>query len=391
MNKTRKICIVTGSRAEYGLLFWLMKEIEAANDLQLQLIVTGMHLSPEFGLTVKHIEQDGFTISRKVEMLLSSDSTVGITKSMGLGIIGFADALSGLTPDLMVILGDRFEIFSAASAAMIAKIPVAHLHGGEVTEGAFDESIRHSITRMSHLHFTATEEYRNRVIQLGEQPERVFCVGAPGIDNIKRLPLLSRNKLEESINFKLGKHNFLVTFHPVTLENSTAEEQFRNLLRALDELEETHLLFTRTNADTGGRVINKLIDDYVATRPDKAVAFTSLGQLRYFSAMQYMDAVIGNSSSGLIEAPTFKIATVNIGDRQRGRIRSESVIDCRPDYGSIRKAIRKIYNPDFLKKLQTLSNPYGSGGASAKITEIIRNHPLDNILKKRFFDIEEKG
>ena len=388
MKNRRKICVVTGTRAEYGLLYWLMKEIEAADDLKLQIIATGMHLSPEFGLTYLQIEQDGFTIDHKIEMLLSSDSPTGIGKSIGLGVIGFADALADLQPDLLVVLGDRFEIFSAVSAAMVARVPVAHLHGGEATEGAFDELIRHSITKMSHLHFTATRAYRNRVIQLGEQPERVFEVGALGIDSIRRLNLLKRNELEKAIDFKLGKRNLLVTYHPVTLEQETAEEQFGNLLQVLSELEETHLLFTKANADTNGRIINSMIDDYVSSHRDHAIAYTSLGQLRYLSTMQFVDAVVGNSSSGLLEAPSFKIGTVNIGDRQRGRIKAESVIDCSPDSNSIRAAIQEIYTSRFQEKLQQTTNPYGDGGASRKIAKIIRKHPLDDILKKRLFDME---
>ncbi len=391
MSGNRRVCIITGTRAEYGLLFWIMKEIEAATDLQLQIIVTGMHLSPEFGLTYEQIERDGFHVDRKVEMLLSSDTGVGVAKSMGLGMIGFADAFADLRPDLLLVLGDRFEIFSAVSAAMVSRIPVAHIHGGEVTEGAFDESIRHSITKMSHLHFTATEAYRSRVIQLGEQPSRVFNVGAPGVDNIKRLALLARDELEESIGFRFGKRNLLVTFHPATLDSSTAGEQFGALLRALDELEETHLIFTKANADCGGRVINRLIDDYVAIRSEKAVAFTSMGQLNYLSAIQFVDAVVGNSSSGLIEAPSFRVATINIGDRQRGRIRAESVIDCEADYDSIHRAIRKIEEPEFKKKLRHVSNPYGDGQASRRIVDIIRDFPLEGILKKPFFDFGRTG
>jgi len=315
----RKICVVTGSRADYGLLYWLMREIESIDNLKLQIVVTGMHLSPEFGLTFNQIEQDGFIIDYKVEMLLSSDSGIGISKSMGLGMIGFADAFEGLKPDLLVLLGDRFEIFSAASVATILKIPIAHLHGGETTEGAFDESFRHSITKMSHLHFVSMLDYRHRVIQLGEYPDRVFNVGAIGIDNIKRLSLLSRKDTEESIGFSLGKRNLLITFHPATLEKSTSKEQFSNLLGALEELEKTNLFFTKTNADTDSRVINKMIDKYVKNHSDKAIAYTSLGQLRYLSVMKHMDGIVGNSSSGLLEAPSFKIGTVNIGDRQRLR------------------------------------------------------------------------
>ena len=391
MNKQRKICIVTGSRAEYGLLYWLMKEIEDTKDLELQIIATGMHLSPEFGLTYQQIQSDGFTINQKVEILLSSDSEVGISKSMGLAMIGFADAMDQLNPDLMVVLGDRFEIFSAASAATVSKIPIAHLHGGETTEGAFDEAFRHSITKMSHLHFTSTEEYRQRVIQLGEHPDRVFNVGAVGIDNIKKLQLLDREAFEKSIGFKLGQKNLLITFHPVTLETATAEQQFGNLLAALDKFENTHLIFTKANADTNGRIINSMIDDFVAERKTTTVAFTQLGQLRYLSSMQYMDGVLGNSSSGLIEVPSFKIGTINIGDRQKGRVKARSVIDCEPRVVEIMNGIRTLYSSEFQQNLVDLVNPYGEGGGSVEITNIISSYsyPFTDILKKSFYDLQD--
>jgi GDP/UDP-N,N'-diacetylbacillosamine 2-epimerase (hydrolysing) len=386
IKKIRKICIITGTRAEYGLLYWLMKEVQASSKLELQIIATGMHLSPEFGLTYQQIERDGFSINKKVEMLLSSDSEVGVTKSMGVGLIGFADALHELKPDLLVVLGDRFEIFSAASAAMIAKIPVVHLHGGEVTEGAFDEPIRHSITKMSHLHFTATEEYRRRVIQLGEQPDRVFNVGAAGIDNIKRLKLLSKQEFEQSINFKLGKKNLLVTFHPVTLEDTTSKQQFSDLLTALNKLEDTHIIFTKANADTDGRVINKMIDKYVLEQPETTIAFNSLGQLRYLSAMQYVDGVVGNSSSGLLEAPSFKIGTVNIGDRQRGRVKASSIIDSISTEESVTSALKKLFSQEFSNSVKQTVSPFGNGGVAEKIVEIIDSFPLDDILKKKFYN-----
>ena len=383
----RKICVVTGTRAEYGLLYWLMKEIEADKDLELQLIVTGMHLSPEFGLTYKEIEKE-FRIDKKIEMLLSSDTTMGISKSMGLAQIGFAEAFEELKPDILVVLGDRYEIFSAVSVAMICNIPMAHLHGGETTQGAFDESIRHSITKMSHLHFTATDEYKNRVIQLGEEPNRVFNVGGMGIENIKRLKLLSKDEFEESINFKLNKKNILVTFHPVTLENSTAKEQFQELLDAIDELENTNIIFTKANSDTDGRIINQMIDEYVTKNSHKSVGFASLGQLRYLSALQYIDAVVGNSSSGLLEAPSFKIATINIGDRQKGRIKALSVIDCEPKKEEILKAFKEIYSKEFQEKLKNVENPYGESCPSKQIIEVLKNVNLANILKKSFYDLK---
>ena len=383
----RKICVVTGTRAEYGLLFWLMKEIQKDKNLELQLIVTGMHLSPEFGLTYKIIEKD-FTIDKKIEMLLSSDTAIGISKAMGLAQISFAESFEELKPDLLIVLGDRYEIFSATSSAMISNIPIAHLHGGETTEGAFDESIRHSITKMSHLHFTAAEEYKNRVIQLGENPRRVFNVGGLGIDNIKKLKLLSKKEFEKSINFKLNKKNIIVTFHPVTLENSTTTEQFQNLLDAIDQLKDTHIIFTKANSDTDGRIINKMIDQYVTINSNKSVVFTSLGQLRYLSALQYVDAMVGNSSSGLIEAPSFEIGTINIGDRQKGRLKASSIIDCNPTKYHILEAFQTLYNTPFQEKLKITKNPYGEESASKKIIDIIKNLNFNDIIKKSFWDIK---
>ena len=385
----RKICIVTGTRAEYGLLYWLMKEIELDEKLELQIIVTGMHLSPEFGLTYQEIEKD-FKIDKKVEMLLSSDTSVGISKSMGLAQISFAEAYEELSPDIIVVLGDRYEIFSAVSAAMIARIPIAHLHGGEATEGLIDEPIRHSITKMSHLHFTAADKYKDRVIQLGEQPNRVWNVGGLGIENIKRLKLFSKVEFEKSIDFTLNKKNILVTFHPVTLENATAEVQFTELLHALDQLESTNIIFTKANSDTDGRLINKMIDDYVKTNQHKSIAFTSLGQLRYLSALQYVDAMVGNSSSGLIEAPSFKIGTIDIGDRQKGRIKASSVIDTKNTKESILEGFERLYSTQFQKELLKTINPYGDGYSSGKIINILRDIKLENILKKSFYDLECK-
>jgi GDP/UDP-N,N'-diacetylbacillosamine 2-epimerase (hydrolysing) len=383
----RKICVITGTRAEYGLLYWLMKEIETDNELELQIIATGMHLSPEFGLTYKEIEKE-FKIDKKIEMLLSSDTSVGISKSMGLAQISFAESYEELKPEIVVVLGDRYEIFSAVSAAMIARIPIAHLHGGEATEGLIDEPIRHSITKMSHLHFTATEEYKNRVIQLGENPSKVFNVGGMGIENIKRLKLLTKDEFEKSIDFKLNKKNILVTFHPVTLENSTAKEQFQELLDVIDELKDTNIIFTKANSDTDGRIINSMIDEYVAKNVYKSVGFTSLGQLRYLSALQFVDAMVGNSSSGLAETPSFKIGTINIGDRQKGRIKASSVIDCEPNKNSIHQAFVKLYSKEFQKALKDTINPYDNGCASKKIVEILKTVYLENILKKSFYDLK---
>lgn len=383
---SRSICVVSGTRAEYGLLRWVMDGIRSHPDLGLRIIATGMHLSPEFGLTYREIEADGYSIDRKVEMLLSSDTPAGVAKSLGLGTIGFADALAQLEPDLMLVLGDRFEIFSAVSAALVARIPVAHVHGGEATEGAFDESIRHSITKMSHFHFVAAEDYRRRVIQLGEQPDRVFLVGGVGIDSIKRLELLDRPALEASLGFKLGPRNLLVTFHPVTLETATAAAQVGELLAALGELRDTHIIFTMPNADTHGRAVMDRIEQFTATHPT-ARAFTSLGQLLYLSVVKHVDGVVGNSSSGLTEVPSFQKGTVDIGDRQRGRLRADSVIGCAPERGAISRAIGKMYSASFQAQLRTVQNPYGDGGASARIVSTLATVSLDGILKKRFYNL----
>ena len=382
---TRKICVITGTRAEYGLLRWVMQGIKNEPELTLQIIVTGMHLSPEFGLTYRDIEQDGFQIDRKVEMLTSSDTAVGIAKSMGLGLSGFAVALHELNPDLIVVLGDRFEIFSAVSAALVARIPVAHLHGGEATEGLIDEAIRHSITTMSHLHFVAAAEYRQRVIQLGEQPDRVFLVGGLGIDNINSLKLLDRAALEASLNFKLGPKNLLITFHPVTLETATATEQMSELLAALAELDNTQLIFTMPNADTDGRVMISMVEEFVAQHTN-ACAYKSLGQLRYLSCVSHVDGVIGNSSSGLAEVPSFKKGTINIGDRQRGRLQAASVINCDPTRQSIAAAVKQLYSINFQMSLSKIRNPYGEGGASEKILQIIKSVGVGDLLKKHFYD-----
>ena len=385
----RKICVITGTRADYGLLYWVMKSIKQDKELKLQVIVTGMHLSTEFGLTYKQIEESGFYIDKKIEILLSSDSPVGISKSMGLAIISFSEAFEELQPDLVLVLGDRFEIFSAVSSAMIARVPIAHCHGGEATEGLIDESIRHSITKMSHIHFCSTEDYKKRIIQLGETPNSIYNVGALGIENINKLKLLSKKDFEDSISFKLDKkYSFLVTFHPVTLEKSTSGEQIDQLLEALDDIDNCNLIFTKSNSDTDGRIINKKIDEYVKHNPNKSVSFISLGQLRYLSALQFIDCVIGNSSSGIIEVPSFKTATVNIGDRQRGRIFGDSIISCDPNKESIKKAIIKSISPEFKEGvLSSAKNPYGEGNSSDLIIDVLKKTKLNGILKKQFHDL----
>ena len=382
----RKICVVTSTRAEYGLLYWLLKEIEADSELKLQFIVTGMHLSPEFGLTYKEIEKE-FKIDKKIEILSSSHTSLDICAEMARVYEKFAPALAELKPDILVLLGDRYEIFGVAGAASIMQIPMAHIHGGETTQGAFDEAFRHSITKMSHIHFAATNEYANRIIQLGEEPGRVFNVGGPGIENIKKLNLLSKDEFEKSIDFRLAKKNILITFHPATLENSSAREQFNELLKALDELDDTNFIFTKANSDTDGDIINKMIDEYVNQNSQKAAAFTSLGQLRYLSAIKFIDIVLGNSSSGLLEVPSFKKATINIGDRQKGRARASSVIDVRPAKEEILSAIKRAYSKEFEQTLKDTINPYDGGNPSKKMVKILKEIELDGILKKKFYDI----
>lgn len=382
----RKICVITGTRAEFGLLRPLITLIAKDEELQLQLIATGMHLSPEFGYTLDEIITAGFVVDKKVECLLSSDSSVGISKSIALAISGFADALETLQPDLVVVLGDRTEILGAVIAAGMANIPIAHLHGGETTEGAYDEAIRHSITKFSHLHFTSTEAYRKRVIQLGEQPEMVFNVGAIGLDAVKKLKLLNKEEFEKSIGFKLKKRNVLITYHPVTLEKEAPIQTFENILQALDELSEIGLIFTHANSDKNGRVINKMITEYVDIHRDKAVAFNSLGQLRYLSALQFVDFVIGNSSSGILEVPAFHIPTINIGDRQKGRICNESVINSNNSLEDIEKSITFALDKQFRETIQQQEMLYGNGTAAEKILKVIKEHTIIP-LKKSFYDI----
>lgn len=384
----RKICFVTGTRAEYGLLQPLLKLFNFDDSWDLQILVTGMHLAPEFGLTYQIIEADGYKISGKIEMLLSSDSSNAIVKSIGLGMIGFADALTRLQPDLMLVLGDRYEIMAAVTAAFIMRIPVVHLHGGETTEGAFDEGIRHAITKMSYLHFVAADEYSKRVIQLGEHPDRVYNVGGIGIDNIKNMSLLNRYEFEKSIHFKLHKYNILVTFHPVTLENMSSKTQLLNLFDALDEFLDLGVIFTKANSDNDGRIINQMIDEYTQNNLERAVAFTSLGQLRYLSAMQFVDGVVGNSSSGIIEAPSMRTGTVNIGDRQKGRLMAHSIIQSGTSKEDIIKSISILLSKEYKSTLEIIVNPYGDGGVADKIHAIISELNLSEInLKKSFFDI----
>lgn len=382
----RRICVLTGTRAEYGLLYWVIRRIAEDFDLELQLLVTGMHLSPEFGLTVNEITKDGITIAERVEMLLSSDSAVGIAKSMGLGTIGFADAFDRLKPDLLVVLGDRFEVLAAAQAAMIARIPIAHLHGGELTEGLIDEAIRHAVTKMAHLHFVATDVYARRVIQMGEDPARVFVVGTPGLDHLETLDWMSKDELAEDLDLPIGSRFFLVTYHPVTLEGSPARAM-GELLAALNGFPEASVLITYPNADTEGRTLIGMIDDYCARSGGRVRGVVSLGQRRYLSAMRAADVVIGNSSSGLTEAPALGKPTVNLGDRQRGRLKSESVIDCGETSEEIGDAINRALSPAFQRQIATFKPVYGTSGASQRIVETIKHVELDGLLKKRFNDL----
>ncbi len=386
----KRIGIMTGTRAEYGLLKPLMQEINKDNDLELYLIVSGMHLSPEFGMTYQEIEEDGFEINAKVEMLLSSDSPAGISKSIGLGVIGFADEFQRADLDMLILLGDRYEALSAAICAMVMRIPIAHLHGGELTEGAIDEGIRHSITKMSYLHFTSTEQYRNRVIQLGENPERVFYVGALGVENIKKINLMTKEELERSIHFEIDENTVVVTYHPVTLENNTVEEQFLNLLKVLDRNPKIRMIFTKANADTNGRIVNELIDKYAAQNSERACAFMSLGQKRYLSALKYCRIVIGNSSSGIIEAPSFGKPIINIGDRQKGRICADSVINCGYTQQEIQQAMETALTEEFENKASNCRNPYEKENTAANIISVIKDYLLnDKIkLKKGFYDIK---
>jgi GDP/UDP-N,N'-diacetylbacillosamine 2-epimerase (hydrolysing) len=383
-----KICVATGTRAEYGLLKPLLEKLKDNSLFELQLLATGAHLSPEFGLTYKQIETDGFTISYKVEMLLSSDTAEGITKSMGIAIAGFSEAFKNLQPDLLVILGDRYEMLALASTALIFKIPIAHIHGGEITEGAYDDAIRHSITKMSHLHFVSTDKYKKRVIQLGEQPQNVFKVGAIGLDNIANLELLTKEQLEDNLKIKFKKYNYLITFHPETLAEESVESQFNKLLAALDKLEDSFFIFTKANADTNGRIINQICETYAQKNSHKSVLFDSLGTLRYLSVMKVCDAIVGNSSSGIIEAPSMYTATINIGNRQKGRIQAGSILNCDVNSDDIYCLLKQVQPQEFKDTLKEITNPYGTGNASIQIAAVLSEINVPSLLIKKFYDIQ---
>lgn len=384
----RRICVLTGSRAEYGLLQWTMKEIADDPGLELQVAVTGTHLEPAYGMTVRQIEADGFPIAARIPMHLGDTSSTGTARSMAAGLSGIAEALDRLRPDILVLLGDRFEVHAAATAAMIARVPIAHIHGGETTEGAIDEAIRHAVTKMAHLHFVAAETYRTRVIQLGEVPERVFTVGAPGLDNIARLDLPDRAGLEHALGFELGDGFLLVTYHPATLQLERSTKGVGELVAALDHFAERRILITGTNADPGSAPIRALLTGYAATQPARVQFRESLGQRLYLSALKSAGAVVGNSSSGLIEAPSFGVPTVNLGDRQRGRLRAASVVDCGETREEIAQALACALAPDFRSGLDPLASPYGQPGAAGHICRVLRDHPLDGLLLKRFHDLK---
>tara|TARA_Y100001958_G_C21238949_1_gene566118 strand:+ start:568 stop:1725 length:1158 start_codon:yes stop_codon:yes gene_type:complete len=383
----RKICVITGTRAEYGLLRFLMKSIKSDSKLTLQIIATGMHLSPDFGFTFREIENDGFKIDEKFEMLLSADTPSSISKSTALGLISFSDIIQRLDPDIVVLLGDRFEILAASISALFAKIPIAHIHGGETTTGAYDEAIRHSVSKMAYWHFVANEVYKKRIIQLGEDPKRVHNVGGLGIDAIIKTNLLSKKQLAKELKLEFLKKNLMITFHPETLENSSSQQNFSKILKSLEKLKDTLLIFTMPNADSDGRVIKAMINDFVLNQHPNSVAFTSLGRRNYLSALQFVDAVVGNSSSGLLEAPYFNIGTINVGDRQSGRIKADSVIDCNYSQRSISHALEKLYDKRFQKKLLNTSNLYGEGNSSDKIKKILKNVKIPTNLKKTFYDL----
>ncbi|CAB5086850.1 UDP-N,N'-diacetylbacillosamine 2-epimerase (hydrolyzing) (EC [Olavius algarvensis associated proteobacterium Delta 3] len=385
--KRRKICAVTGSRAEYDLLVPLLKMIDADADLRLQLVVTGMHLSPAFGLTVRGMEADGLVVERTCDMLLSSDTPVGVTKSMGVGMIGFADIFDDLRPDMVLVLGDRFEIFAAAAAAFMAGIPVAHLHGGEITEGALDEGLRHAITKMSHLHFTSTESYRQRVIQLGEDPDCVFNVGAVGVENIRNTQFPGRQALEKRIGFDLRQPFLIVTYHPETVALANTLADARHLLESLEDLEDIRIIFTGSNADARGRAMNRLIREFVDDHHDRSVFFESMGQHAYLGAARFAAAVVGNSSSGIIEIPSLGVPTVNIGGRQKGRIRAHSVIDCPPRKEAIQNSIRQALSEEFKQTLEDVRNPYEQADTKDRIRMVLKTADLASIRQKSFHDL----
>ncbi len=387
----RKFCAVTGTRAEYGLLSRLMRMIKDSPDTQLQVIATNMHLSPKFGNTYQEIEKDGFTIDRKIPIIdeNAENNAVTTVKSMAVALSGFAEAYNELKPDMIVVLGDRYEILAAATAALIERIPIAHIHGGEVTEGAFDDAIRHSITKMSHLHFASTEDYRRRIIQLGEQPDRVFYTGAVGVENVKRLSLMSKDEIEKEIDFKIDENTILVTYHPVTLGNRTAKDDIDNFIAALEEHNGLRVIFTMPNSDTGNQFIVDAVNSFVDRNSDRTKAFTSLGVVRYLSVMKQVVAVVGNSSSGIVEVPSFGIPTLNIGDRQKGRIQANSIYNCLPDKESVVNGLNKVLSKEFREMASKVQNPYEKANTAEEIFKVISTYPIEQLKQKHFYDINQ--
>jgi GDP/UDP-N,N'-diacetylbacillosamine 2-epimerase (hydrolysing) len=382
-----RLCVVTGTRAEYGLLSGLIRALCSSPLFKLNIVATGQHLSPEFGFTQSEIIDDGFRIDASIETLISGDSPTAISKSICLGLAGFADYFKHSRPDILIILGDRFEIFPAVLAAFLAGVPIAHINGGESTAGAFDEALRHSISKMAWWHFVAAEEYKNRVIQLGEDPDRVFNVGSLSADNIRDTVLLDRADLICETNIPLKKKNLLITYHPETLSSENAEVPFQALLDALDKLDDTCLIFTMPNSDSRGRLLWSMTKAFVSQRQTHRICFASLGTKLYLSTLNLIDGVVGNSSSGLTEAPTFSIGTINIGDRQKGRLRAASVIDCQATADSILKALDHLYTDDFRKTLESAQNPYGTPDAATNILNILSSTRIPENLSKTFFDI----
>lgn len=384
----RKICVVTGTRAEYGLLSRLIRMIDESDKTQLQIIATNMHLSPKYGNTYQEIERDGFKIDKKIPILEDGKDTAKDTVlSMAKALAGFAEAYDELKPDMIVVLGDRYEILAAATAALIERIPIAHIHGGEITEGAYDDAIRHSITKMSHLHFPSTVEYKKRIIQLGEQPDRVFYVGALGVENIKKLPLMDKSEIEDEVKFMLDEKTILVTYHPVTLGDHTAEQDIKEFVAALNERKDLRVFFTMPNSDTGSQVIADAITEFVINNPDRSIAYRSLGIRRYLSVMKYAGAVVGNSSSGLLEVPSFGIPTLNIGDRQKGRLAADSVLNCETDKDSILRGLETILSPAFRQRAKGTHNPYDKEGTAQAIFDEISTYPLDELKQKHFYNL----
>ena len=387
----RRLCVVSGGRADFGLLRWTLEEIKNDKDVDLRLIATGSHLLEEFGFSIDEIESAGFGVDATVDIVDASDSAIGVARAIGRGVAKLAEVFNQIRPDVVLVLGDRYESFAATVAATTLHIPIAHCHGGERTEGAIDEVFRHSMTKLAHLHFTATAEYKKRVIQLGERPERVFNVGSLGVEAISRLPRLSRQQLETKLGQELNKKTLLVTYHPETHSSGHNQQTLANLCECLNTLNEVKIIFTLSNADEEGRLVNKLINEYVEKNPDRAAVFANLGQEVLFSLMDNVDGIVGNSSSGIIEAPSLKVGTLNIGDRQKGRIRADSIIDCAARRDEIARGLEILFSEDFKKRVKRVLNPYEGHDPSKRVKDILKTYPLDGLLRKSFYDISENG